>query len=250
MVEREAVRLGVQFGVGGKYCSFVAVEKEAKDKDDKMAEGSSDDWEFVDKEIDDYGWSAPIAKGESGGTLAMSNMFSPAPQLVLCAARSARSAPYQNMDLLAEDQSDEDMGFGLFDGAESALATQRAPLPGAGRRSARMRKSLAPCSAPTSPSAHASPLQTLIELQTFEGYWNLTIQLCKATGVDKANLKVDGSTQENAMATALAVKYLESKLASEKDSWELVVEKAKNWMKMNGYAGDSDLWKMAAGLIH
>ncbi|KAJ9500986.1 hypothetical protein H2202_003544 [Exophiala xenobiotica] len=32
MVEREAVRLGVKFQVGGKWCSFVAVEKNARDE--------------------------------------------------------------------------------------------------------------------------------------------------------------------------------------------------------------------------
>ena len=40
MVEREAVRLGVQFQIGGKYCSFVAVEK--KD-DDRMDEANDED---------------------------------------------------------------------------------------------------------------------------------------------------------------------------------------------------------------
>ena len=39
MVEREAVRLGVQFQVGGKWCSFVAVEK-AELASEKIA----DDW--------------------------------------------------------------------------------------------------------------------------------------------------------------------------------------------------------------
>ena len=35
MVEREAVRLGVQFQVGGKWCSFVAVEKKAQSTNDQ-----------------------------------------------------------------------------------------------------------------------------------------------------------------------------------------------------------------------
>jgi hypothetical protein len=43
MVEREAVRLGVQFQVGGKWCSFVAVEKREKKADEDM----SDDWEWL-----------------------------------------------------------------------------------------------------------------------------------------------------------------------------------------------------------
>lgn len=45
MVEREAVRLGVQFQVGGKWCSFVAFESKKKDK-----EKEKEDWEFVEDE--------------------------------------------------------------------------------------------------------------------------------------------------------------------------------------------------------
>jgi hypothetical protein len=44
MVEREAVRLGVQFQVGGKWCSFVALEKGKEIADERMSE----DFEFLD----------------------------------------------------------------------------------------------------------------------------------------------------------------------------------------------------------
>ncbi|KZM18901.1 uncharacterized protein EKO05_0010382 [Ascochyta rabiei] len=46
MVEREAVRLGVQFQVGGKWCSFVATEKTPKNKTDQM----DLDWEYLEDE--------------------------------------------------------------------------------------------------------------------------------------------------------------------------------------------------------
>ncbi|KAH7412309.1 von Willebrand factor type A domain-containing protein [Phaeosphaeria sp. MPI-PUGE-AT-0046c] len=45
MVEREAVRLGVQFQVGGKWCSFVAVESIKRKK-----EQQTEDWEFIEDE--------------------------------------------------------------------------------------------------------------------------------------------------------------------------------------------------------
>lgn len=50
MVEREAVRLGVQFQVGGKWCSFVAVEsnKRASESTRKEAER----WEWVEDEAE------------------------------------------------------------------------------------------------------------------------------------------------------------------------------------------------------
>jgi len=43
MVEREAVRLGVQFKVGGKWCSFVAVEKTKSTTNDKASDGWLDE---------------------------------------------------------------------------------------------------------------------------------------------------------------------------------------------------------------
>jgi hypothetical protein len=48
IVEREAVRLGVQFQVGGKWCSFVAVESNKRSKDAKVDE--SENWEYLDDE--------------------------------------------------------------------------------------------------------------------------------------------------------------------------------------------------------
>jgi hypothetical protein len=54
MVEREAVRLGVQFQVGGKWCSFVAVESNKCSKD---ANGDKEeDWEYLD-DVDQAGRS-------------------------------------------------------------------------------------------------------------------------------------------------------------------------------------------------
>ncbi|KAJ4356906.1 hypothetical protein N0V95_002920, partial [Ascochyta clinopodiicola] len=46
MVEREAVRLGVQFQVGGKWCSFVATEKTPRTKTEKI----DDNWEYLEDE--------------------------------------------------------------------------------------------------------------------------------------------------------------------------------------------------------
>ena len=48
MVEREAVRLGVQFQVGGKWCSFVAVESNRKHVEEK--EGGAQGWEWLEDE--------------------------------------------------------------------------------------------------------------------------------------------------------------------------------------------------------
>jgi hypothetical protein len=51
MVEREAVRLGVQFQVGGKWCSFVAVESNKQDK--LKREKDAEAWEYLEDEEPD-----------------------------------------------------------------------------------------------------------------------------------------------------------------------------------------------------
>ncbi|KAH3943208.1 hypothetical protein HBH70_118000 [Parastagonospora nodorum] len=50
MVEREAVRLGIQFQVGGKWCSFVAVESNKRASEDSRKEVER--WEWVEDETE------------------------------------------------------------------------------------------------------------------------------------------------------------------------------------------------------
>ena len=74
MVEREAVRLGVKFQVGGKWCSFVAVQDDEEKGADKAAAGDGD------VEIEVQAASAPSterAGGGGGGLFAMPS--APAP---------------------------------------------------------------------------------------------------------------------------------------------------------------------------
>ncbi|KAL1591931.1 hypothetical protein SLS60_011523 [Paraconiothyrium brasiliense] len=59
MVEREAVRLGVQFQVSGKWCSFVAVEKDEDGKSEH--EAMREQWEYLEDE------PAPEPSARSGG---------------------------------------------------------------------------------------------------------------------------------------------------------------------------------------
>ncbi|KAI8930840.1 hypothetical protein NX059_011860 [Plenodomus lindquistii] len=48
MVEREAVRLGVQFQVGGKWCSFVAVESRKRSTPEEKKD--AENWEWIEDE--------------------------------------------------------------------------------------------------------------------------------------------------------------------------------------------------------
>ncbi|KAG9061239.1 hypothetical protein KI688_007577 [Linnemannia hyalina] len=75
---------------------------------------------------------------------------------------------------------------------------------------------------------------TLMDLQTFEGFWEWQESLFSWVGVDpklaEAVIKKHGWDFRVA-ATAFAIVFLEKKQAKEKDTWELVVEKAKGWME-------------------
>lgn len=59
LLQKEAVRLGVEFQVGGKFCSFVAVEANQAEIEKKRREAAealrspSEDWEILDDANDD-----------------------------------------------------------------------------------------------------------------------------------------------------------------------------------------------------
>lgn len=102
-----------------------------------------------------------------------------------------------------EEKSDDDMGYGLFDDAPAAP------------------KAAAP----------ASPLHSLISLQTFSGAWEWTDDLLAVVVPKGKRLEFDAAFgSQQVMATSLAVAFLEARLADSKDVWEMVVEKAKTWM--------------------
>ncbi|KAI9819497.1 MAG: hypothetical protein M1827_006945 [Pycnora praestabilis] len=93
--------------------------------------------------------------------------------------------------------------------------------------------------APT-PTTHADRLHLIIALQNFDGSWELDQALCKCIGttaeVAEAEMPAASSTQHIAQAnrkrvwaTILAIIFLEKNLAKEKDTWELVVGKARSW---------------------
>ena len=82
--------------------------------------------------------------------------------------------------------------------------------------------------------------KALITLQSFEGSFSLTSALASTLQVPLADLeaklktsspsKLGEEDKKKLWATVLAVCLFENKLGGEKDMWELVVEKANDWM--------------------
>jgi hypothetical protein len=130
-----------------------------------------------------------------------------------------------------ECEESSEMGFGLLEG----------PPPKATKK--KMRRS-APVEPPSLPS---EPLHALIALQDFEGSWVLNKSFCQLLRLDMAKIqaaatkmKVDGKV----LATALAVRFFEKKLGKDRDTWELVVDKARGWLEMQGYDEKSQVWSV------
>jgi hypothetical protein len=99
------------------------------------------------------------------------------------------------------EESDDDMGFGLWDSASSPGAPQPINL-----------------------------LHVLIGLQTFVGAWEWNEDLFAVITLGKKPVFDAGFRSEQVMATALAIAYLETRLADSKGVWEMVVAKARAWV--------------------
>jgi len=92
-------------------------------------------------------------------------------------------------------------------------------------------------------------LHALIALQTFEGFWKWGNPLFEACGLAEKDVKALYASWmggEDVLATALAIRYLEVKLQKEKDTWELIVEKARTWVQSK--VGDEGLSKVCGAV--
>ena len=162
-------------------------------------------------------------------------------------------------EVVEEDEdSDEDMGFGLFDGdtppATPAVASASAHAPAVAASYLGPEKK--------TDVDEGSILQRLTKKQSFEGSWTNDDLPCDAMGVqrhpasvviEKLVVAYPGLDRERIgklFATAIAVIFLEKKLIDQEDTWELMVEKAKEWLD-EAVPGEmlAELWKEAQALI-
>ena len=97
----------------------------------------------------------------------------------------------------------------------------------------------------------SDPLQKIIALQTFEGYWNLDARLLEVVGLS-AQHKASQDTHSKVWATVLAITFLERRMAGDKEIWVMVVEKARGWLKNMEEGEDrglEDKWTLAKQFI-
>ncbi|KAK3949384.1 von Willebrand factor type A domain-containing protein [Pseudoneurospora amorphoporcata] len=77
------------------------------------------------------------------------------------------------------------------------------------------------------------PLEALVNLQQFDGSWSWSQQLLDILGQSQSTEERYGVSvpNTNILATALVLAYLEVKLADEEDEWEILADKAREWLR-------------------
>jgi hypothetical protein len=180
---------------------------------------------------------------------------------VSSASPSSIPVAKESQEEAEEEDSDEEMGFALFDGP-TPPANNLARLSGG---PGRFLKSTADSdSEDETPAAeNGNLLESIIAQQSFEGSWTSVSSLLeKKMGFNLDDYRkaiddlvlgqhsLDRDKAEVALGTAIVVVYLVEKLSEEEDTWELVVEKAKSWLE-----DDLDeeileaVWAAATGLV-
>ncbi|CAO1604662.1 hypothetical protein XANCAGTX0491_008205 [Xanthoria calcicola] len=271
MVQREAVRIGVQFQVGGKWCSFVAV------KDNDKAEADSDDDTTIltpPSEVDEAEEDSDEAMGFGlfdNSPPKKTSMMMPsggaAPPYPRTITRYRRSAPRMNQSAKSSTlfKSTRSAAPAPSPGATGALfgsspsAAMAQPMMvgysgmapgsrsggGGGLMSTMSASVPAAAYAPddsTSPAPKKKKLETdndkvhaMIEMQDFDGWWEPNEQLTQIMGLSNA---IGPPQRSKEWVTVLVLKWLDTKMAAEKDVWELVADKAKGWLEGLGLGVD------------
>ncbi|KAK8091342.1 von willebrand domain containing protein [Apiospora phragmitis] len=291
MAEREAVRLGVAYQVGGKWCSFVAVPEGAGEdvaapqapKQFMSSEGHNDGM------YTDWASKAPgdnvLADFECDGFLNDSCLLPHrAPVFNLKTPRHALSprhaTPASGGGLFGTNTGQRQVpmahaspsfGGSLWGGqAQYSLPNRSGPSGGIVRSASRSKNTTTPFSQDRFdsyspyPSAQSTPtLSSLVLMQSFEGSWPWSQELLSLLQRKEATLasawaaafsaKYGGeaaSQSREVIATTCVVAWLRKKSADQKDSWELLVDKALAWLAAQLPGQEIEgLVEMAKGLV-
>jgi Ca-activated chloride channel family protein len=211
-VKQEIVRLALAYGLTSSQTSFVAVEKR-----ETPVEGQAQ-LRRIPVALT-RGWGAVDQPGAVTGAFpAMAAAMPPRAKAVL---RMAAPAALAFHDL--EPAEEEELGAS-FDLAQVAEPYAPRPSPSARRPS------------PTPPASRA--LDRLVSLQRADGTWELTDALCAVLGVRLPSVErlLAGATGEaaerrTALATALALAWLERRESATRDEWTLLAAKAERWLR-------------------
>ncbi|CAJ2499844.1 Uu.00g026970.m01.CDS01 [Anthostomella pinea] len=222
------------FGLDDAYCEGYSA---GSDRNLILEGGWEDQLEFDNSLHDDDGWSdddanvdlARYGKAASHSNSIGSMAAGPSPATQVANFCSFRTSPKSELASLESGSP--------ADSAGSSVRYRRAGGPSPPTRPPFGGWSPAPA------SESQDKLQTLILLHTFEGYWVWDQTLTGAMGwnadalvdawdKDAIFAKVSNSQSGNrkVLATALVVAWLRRERAAEKDTWELLADKAIAWL--------------------
>jgi hypothetical protein len=106
---------------------------------------------------------------------------------------------------------------------------------------------------PKKPKTEDEILDAIIELQTFSGSWAFSqelFDLMEITGGDDPRaVMVELGVGEEVIATAFVVAFLEGRMEKKRSVWELVVEKAREWLTEQGFTSSSVAGEMTASFF-
>ncbi|ORZ27431.1 von Willebrand factor type A domain-domain-containing protein [Lobosporangium transversale] len=232
LVEKEAVRLGIQYQISNKWCSFVGVEDTSQNR--AVGSNNSTGWNISSPPAYNYVISAPSLRSQASPQ-APPSQSQPDPKSIP-GSGSSRSRQWSEPSGSYAEEEDEDEEMTMCHFAEVSINTSSSGV------------------------ASEHHLKGLLALQTFEGSWKWESALFSCLGLKpdevakqlavKDTKNNASSSRATAVATALAIKFFEKKLASEKDIWDLVVQKARLWIEEHmGAAQAVDLLNRVDELI-
>ena len=279
MVEHEAVRLGIQYQIAGKFTSFIATETVSKDPENTLSRviGITEGAESLPpKTYAHPNQGSPqgalyMASSSGGGLFggsALNMTTSSAPlnymtTLFSAPLNSTRSTPQQGLGSALSSVG----GSGLNMTTSSAPLNSTRSTPGRDRKRKAIiegRPRMRQLRSAEMAAGHASDdeaecqkaeetdeLQKIIALQTFEGCWEFDGRLVEAVGIS-AQHKVPQDVDWKMWATVLAITFLKEKMAGDEETWVMVVEKARGWLKGMEEGREVNLeenWTLAKQLI-
>lgn len=239
MVEREAVRLGVKYQVGGKWCSFVAVEANG---DASAPAGETLDRTDVDESDEDAAMFSPpntvlrkravpmslgVARNTRAGGIqtmtasapvsrALSYSRQPAPAVAMVPRMGSAGAPPPPP--AAEC-------FNALNACASSTDASYSPI------EAELREGVSVDPSSLRNASASDKLNSIVNLQTFIGSWLWQDSLITMLGVNKDKALAQLGEASDRLATALVLAYLELHLAGKRDEWEMLAEKAADWLR-------------------
>ncbi|KAI1263967.1 VIT-domain-containing protein [Xylariaceae sp. FL1019] len=211
IVEREAVRLGVRYQISGKWCSFVAVDSQSNKEHESLIFSESRTATLV------RNLERPVARPYVPHAR---------PYPIIAASRcrrpafSSRTSTASMHDNMANPELYRDMQH------PAVYRDSQSPE----RRVTRARSA--------SSNGNEEKMDVLIRLQNSDGSWNWSEALGEILGPFD---NLPGAQKNDAFATNMAIEFFKTELAGEKETWELIVQKAELWLAQHGNSFDPDM---------